>query len=75
MNSLSLTTDPVHLERKSNRRLMENTLEERIDRQETWTFRECLGLASELNLKVRVVVVTVLARGKNYVEREVQEDK
>ena len=54
---------------------MENTLEERIDRQETWTFRECLGLASELNLKVRVVVVTVLARGKNYVEREVQQDK
>ena len=44
------------------------SLQERIDQQDTWTFRECLGLASELNIKVRVVVVTVLARGKNYVD-------
>jgi hypothetical protein len=47
---------------------MEFTLEERIDQQDTWTFRECLGLAAQFNVKVRVVVVTVLARGKNYVD-------
>ncbi len=44
------------------------TLEQRIDQQEVWTFRECLGLAAEFNLKVRVVVLTVLARGKQYVD-------
>jgi hypothetical protein len=47
---------------------MQITLEERIDQQATWTFRECLGLAVEFNVKVRMVVVTVLARGKNYVD-------
>jgi hypothetical protein len=47
---------------------MEFTLEERIDQKDTWTFRECLGLAAEFNVKVRAVVVTVLARGKNYVD-------
>lgn len=47
---------------------MEMTLEERIDQKDTWTFRECLGLASEFGIKVRVVVVTVLARGKHYID-------
>ncbi|MDH3643374.1 MAG: hypothetical protein OES38_14825 [Gammaproteobacteria bacterium] len=47
---------------------MRLTLEQRIDQQDTWTFRECLGLAAEYNVKVRMVVVTVLARGKNYVD-------
>jgi len=50
---------------------MKLTLEERIDQKDTWTFRECLGLATEFNVKVRVVVVTVLARGKNYVDGKV----
>jgi hypothetical protein len=50
---------------------MELTLEERIDQKDTWTFRECLGLANEFNVKVRVVVVTVLARGKDYVDGSV----
>ena len=53
---------------------MEPTLEERIDQKDTWTFRECLGLASEFNVKVRMVVVTVLARGKNYVDGNVGTD-
>lgn len=47
---------------------MKLTLEERIDQKDSWTFRECLGLAAEFNVKVRVVVVTVLARGKDYVD-------
>ncbi len=42
------------------------SLEERIDQQDTWTFAECLGLAAEFGIKVRVVVVTVMARGKVY---------
>lgn len=50
------------------------TLEERIDQKDTWTFRECLGLAAEFNVKVRIVVVTVLARGKNYVDGNVGKD-
>lgn len=47
---------------------MSLTLEQRIDQQESWTFSECLGLAAEFNIKVRVVVVTVLARGKQYLD-------
>lgn len=49
---------------------MTQTLEERIDAQDRWTFRECVGLASEFGLRTRMVVVTVLARGKDYVEKE-----
>lgn len=49
---------------------MQQSLEQRIDQQETWTFKQCLGLATELNIKVRVVVATVLARGKRYVETD-----
>ena len=53
---------------------MEFTLEERIDQKDTWTFRECLGLATEFNVKVREVVVKVLARGKNYVDGDLAAD-
>ena len=54
---------------------MSQTLEERIDAQEQWTFRECLGLAAEFNVKTRMVVVTVLARGKGYSEQAPSEKK
>lgn len=49
------------------------TLEERIDAQEQWTFRECVGLASEFQVRTRMVVVTVLARGKGYSEKAPEE--
>lgn len=45
------------------------SLEERIDAQEQWTFRECVGLASDFQVRTRMVVVTVLARGKSYSEK------
>jgi hypothetical protein len=48
---------------------MTQSLEERIDAQEQWSFRECLGLAAEFDVKTRMVVVLVLARGKHYVEQ------
>ena len=46
----------------------DKTLEQRIDDQDDWTFQECLGLAAEYGVKTRVVVVTVLSRGKGYLE-------
>lgn len=49
---------------------MNDDLESRIQEKEIWTFKECLGLAAELNLKTRVVVATVLAAGKDYVDGE-----
>ena len=49
---------------------MPESLTERIDAKETWTFAQCLGLASEYNVKVRVVIATVFARGKQYEESE-----
>ena len=51
---------------------MELTIEERIDQQDSWSFRQCLGLASDFDVKVRMVVVMVLARGKNYVDGELK---
>ncbi len=53
---------------------MELTLAERIAQQEVWTFQECLGLSAEFGVKVRVVVVTVLASGKQYVDGSRQRD-
>ena len=47
---------------------MNKELERRIDEKEEWTFKECLGLAADFNLKTRLVVTMVLARGKNYVD-------
>ena len=37
--------------------------------------RECVGLASEFGLRTRMVVVTVLARGKDYVEQDDEKPK
>ena len=54
---------------------MKLTLEERIDQKDTWTFRECLGRAAEVKVKVRMVVVTVVARGKNYVDGNADMDQ
>jgi len=49
---------------------MQKTLEQRIDEQDVWTFSECLGLAADYGTKVRMVIVSVYARGKTYVERD-----
>jgi len=48
------------------------TLQQRIDQQDTWTFSECLGLASDYNMKIRMVIAMVYAAGKTYVERDLQ---
>ena len=50
--------------------LMNDELEKRIQEQDDWTFKECLGLAAEFNLKTRAVILTVLANGKNYIDGE-----
>jgi len=42
----------------------------RIEAQDTWTFRECLGLAAEFNTKVRLVVALVMMKGKQYCDGE-----
>lgn len=47
---------------------MNDELERRIDEKDVWTFRDCLGLASEFSTKTRFVVATVLARGKEYID-------
>jgi len=43
-------------------------LRRRIREQDTWTFKECVGLAAEFGLKTRYVIVMVLAEGKHYVD-------
>lgn len=48
------------------------SLQERIKDQESWTFSECVGLAGDYNMKVRMVIATVYAAGKTYVERDLQ---
>jgi len=48
------------------------TLQQRINQQDTWTFSECLGLASDHNMKIRMVIAMVYAAGKTYVERDLQ---
>jgi hypothetical protein len=47
---------------------MNGELERRINEKEQWTFRECLGLASEFKTKTRFVVAMVLAQGKQYID-------
>ena len=47
---------------------MNDELERRILEKEVWTFKECLGLAADLNIKTRFVVAAVLAAGKDYVD-------
>ena len=44
------------------------TLQERIAERRVWTFKDCLGLAAEFNMKPRAVVVMVLAQGATYVD-------
>lgn len=53
---------------------MNPELKTRIEAKETWTFRECVGLASEFNLKPRYVIGFVLSLGKNYVDTESEDD-
>ena len=50
--------------------VMYEELEKRIDEQEVWTFRECLGLAVDFGLKTRMVIAQVLMQGKEYVDHE-----
>ena len=50
---------------------MDEELEKRIDSQEVWTFRECLGLAVDFGMKTRMVIVLVLMKGKEYVDHEI----
>jgi hypothetical protein len=47
---------------------MNGELERRINEKESWTFKECLGLASEFKTKTRFIVAMVLAQGKNYID-------
>ena len=48
------------------------SLQERISEQDAWTFSECLGLATDYNMKVRMVIAMVYAAGKTYVERDLK---
>ena len=45
-------------------------LEQRIADKETWTFRECVGLAAEFNVKTRMVVLMVHQLGKTYIDSD-----
>ncbi|MDG2070602.1 MAG: hypothetical protein P8J55_02470 [Pseudomonadales bacterium] len=49
-------------------------LEQRIATQESWTFKECLGLADEFGVKTRMVILTVFCQGKNYVDTSEQDE-
>lgn len=49
---------------------MNQTIAQRIAAQETWTFAECVGLADEFGMKVRMVVLLVLSQGKTYLEQD-----
>lgn len=40
--------------------------QQRIEEQEVWTFEDCLGLASEFNMKPRMIIAMVMAAGKQY---------
>jgi len=51
------------------------SLQERISQQDSWTFAECLGLANDHNMKIRMVIAMVYAAGKTYVERDLQTSK
>ena len=49
---------------------MDPELKTRIESRETWTFPECLALASEFGLKTRFVVAMVMMLGRRYVDGE-----
>ena len=46
------------------------TLEQRLGEKDVWTFRECVGLAAEFGTKPRVVIVTLMALGKTYLDED-----
>lgn len=48
------------------------SLQERISQQDSWTFSECIGLSTDYNMKVRMVIAMVYATGKTYVEHDLQ---
>ena len=50
-------------------------LEQRIAEKESWTFRECAGLAAELNVKTRMVILMVHQLGKTYIDSEIDSEK
>lgn len=49
---------------------MNPEIERRIDARESWTHRECIGLAAEFSTKPRYVIALVHARGKRYIDNE-----
>lgn len=49
---------------------MNPKLLDRIDAQATWTFRECLALGLEFNVKTRMVIAMVMMRGKQYTDSD-----
>ena len=53
---------------------MNKNIEERIRSQSVWTFRECVGLAAEFNLKTRAVIAMVYACGREYLDYEAGEE-
>ncbi len=49
---------------------MADTLENRIETQEEWTFTEVLGLSAEFGIKPRMIISMMFASGKRYVDGE-----
>ncbi|MBT7335782.1 MAG: hypothetical protein HN856_15490 [Gammaproteobacteria bacterium] len=49
---------------------MNAELRRRIDQKDRWTFKECLGLAADFDVKVRFVIALVLSEGKTYTDGE-----
>ena len=44
------------------------SLTERIQQQEVWTFKECLTLSVQYDVKPRFVIAAVLAQGRSYID-------
>jgi len=49
---------------------MADTLEERIETQDEWTFTEVLGLSTEFGIKPRMIISMLFLQGKRYVDGE-----
>ena len=49
---------------------MNDTLEDRIEKQEEWTFTEVLSLSVEFGIKPRMIISLLFASGKRYVDGE-----
>ena len=69
------TTTPVLNDPCRTIGMNQSELEKRIASQDTWTFRECLALAAEFNMKTRMVIALILARGKQYVDQEIDQSQ